>query len=63
MVRERIRNPRTHRYYKLQERDGERRRGQISGLWYFEKEKQSLFYPPRRPKFWWEGLLKLFKRR
>ncbi len=34
MARKRIYNPVTGKYYKVQERDGERRRGQIKGLWH-----------------------------
>ena len=39
-TRKRIYNPRTRKYYKIQQRDGEVRRGQIAGSWSPKRKKK-----------------------
>ncbi len=39
MVKKRVRNPVTHKYYAQQQRDGRLRRGQFVGLWHPPKRK------------------------
>ncbi len=49
--RKRIYNPKTRKYYKIQQRDGEVKRGQIAGSW---KPKSK----PKKKKGFFEKIFK-----